>query len=49
MHTHIFGPNFQEKKAFILSFNSIIYLCLETKLIIVFQGIILHVDNITVF
>ena len=49
MHTHIFGPNFQEKKK---SFNFLIqflYLYLETKPIIVFQGIILHMDIIIAF
>ena len=31
MHTHIFGPNFQGKKSFVLIFNSIfIYLDLDT-------------------
>ena len=52
MHVHVFGPNFQ-KKAFCFNFliqlfNSIIYLFIylyfETKLIIIFQGIILHTD-----
>ena len=49
MCTHAFVPNFQEKKSFILVFNSIIYLYLETKLIIIFQGIILHMDIIIYF
>ena len=49
MHTHISGPNFQEK---IFPFNFLIqftYLYLETKLIIIFQFIILHSDIITAF
>ena len=47
MRTHISGPNFQEK---IFHFNILIqlftYLYLETKPIIVFQGITLHTDII---
>ena len=46
--THDFGPNFQEKKPFIL-IQFFIYLCLETKPIIIFQGIILHADIILAF
>ena len=50
MCTHVFGPNFQEKN---LLFNFLIqlfiYLYLETKLIIVFQGIILHMDIVIAF
>ena len=47
MLTRIFGPNFQGKISFISIFNSIIYyLYLETKPIIVFQGIILYMDII---
>ena len=44
MGTHIFSPNFQEKKNFHFSFliQLFIYLYLETKLIIIFQSIILH-------
>ena len=45
MCIHIFGSNFQEK---IFHFNFLIqlfiYLYLETKLIIIFQDIILHMD-----
>ena len=50
MHTHIFGPIFQEK---IFHFDSLIqlfiYLYLETKWIIVFQGISLYTDIIIAF
>ena len=45
MYTHVLGSNFQEK---IFHFNFLIqlfiYLYLETKLIIIFQDIILHMD-----
>ena len=45
MCTRIFGTIFQEKKILHLNFfNSFIYLYLETKLIIVLQDIILHID-----
>ena len=51
MHTYIFGPNFHEKE--ISHFNFLIqlftYLYLETKPIISFQGIILHMDIIIAF
>ena len=47
MHLHIFGPDFEEK---IFHFNFLIqlfmYLYLGTKPIIVFHGIILHMDII---
>ena len=50
MHTHIFGPIFQEK---IFHFDFLIqlfiYLYLETKWIIVFQGISLYTDIIIAF
>ena len=50
MHSHVFGPNFQEK---IFHFNILIqvfiYLYIETKLIMVFQGIILYMDIIVAF
>ena len=51
MHTHVFGPNFQEEKSFalIFKFSLFIYLYLETKPIIVFQGITLHTDTIIAF
>ena len=50
MHTHIFGPNFQEKNfGFNFLIQLFIYLYLETKLIIVFQGIILHTDIVIAF
>ena len=42
MYTHVFGSNFQENYLFI-------YLFLETKLIIAFQGIVLHTDIIIAF
>ena len=45
MHSHVSGPDFQEN---IFHFNFLvqffIHLYLETKLIIVLQGIILHMD-----
>ena len=44
--THVFGPNFQEKKIFILIFKLIDYIY---KLIIIFQGIILHIDIVIAF
>ena len=48
--THVLGPNFQEK---IFCFNFLIplliYLYLETKPVIIFQGIILHTDIVIVF
>ena len=51
MCTHIFGPNFQGKK--ISRFNFLIqlfiYLYLETKTIIVLQGIILYIDIVIAF
>ena len=47
--THLFCPSFQEKKPFISFFNSILYLYLETKATIVFQGIILHTDIVIAF
>ena len=41
MHTHVFGPNFQEN----FFFNQLfIYLYLQTKPIVVFYDIILHTD-----
>ena len=43
-NTHFFGPNFREKN---ILFQFFIYL--ETKLIIVFQGIILHMDIVIAF
>ena len=50
MHSHVFGPNFQEK---IFHFNILIqvfiYLYIETKLIIVIRDIILHMDIVTAF
>ena len=50
MCIHVFAPNFQGKKSFILIFNSIfINLYLETKLMILFQSIILHMDIIIAF
>ena len=49
MHTHILGPNFQGKKSFVLIFNSIFCLYLETKLIVISQGIILYTDIIIGF
>ena len=51
MHTHVFGPNFQEKKPFCFNFSIqfFIYFCLETKPMIIFQGIILHTDIVTAF
>ena len=50
MHTQLFGPNFQ-KKIFHLNFliQLFIYLYLETKPSIVFQGIILHTDIVIAF
>ena len=47
-HTHIFGPNSWEK-SFNFLFQFFIYLYLETKPIIVLQGIILHLDIIIAF
>ena len=48
--THVFGPNCQEKNlTLIFSFNSFVYFYLETKLIIVFQAIILHMDIVIAF
>ena len=49
--THVFGPNFQEKKSFFFYFliQLFIYVYLETKPMIIFQGIILHMDIITAF
>ena len=51
MRTHVLGPNLQEKKIFHFNFliRLFIYLYLETKLIIVFQGIILHTDVVIAF
>ena len=51
MRTHVFGPNFQENKVVCFNFfNSIfIYLYLEIKPIIIFQGIILHMDIVIAF
>ena len=50
MCTHIFGPNFQEKIfCFNFKIQCFIYLQLETKPIIIFQGISLHMDIIIVF
>ena len=50
MCTHVFGPNFEEK---IFRFNFLtqvfIYLYLETKLIVIFQDIILHMDIVIAF
>ena len=46
MHTHVLGPNFQEKK---ICFNFLTYLYLETKPIIIFQGIILYTDIVIAF
>ena len=50
MHTRGFGTNFQKK---IFHFNFLIqfftYLYLETKPIIVFQVIILHMDIVIAF
>ena len=50
MRSHIFGPTFKKK---IFRFNFLIqlfiYLYLQTKPIIIFQGIILHVDIIVAF
>ena len=50
MHSHVFGPNIQEK---IFHFNILIqvfiYLYIETKLIIVIRDIILHMDIVTAF
>ena len=43
MRTHILGPKFQGKKIFRFNFL-IMYLYLETELIIVFQGIVLQAD-----
>ena len=50
MHTHIFGSNFQEK-IFHLNFliQFFIYLYLETKQIIIFQVIPLHMDIVITF
>ena len=47
--THVFGPNFQEKKSFNFLIQLYSYLYLETKPIIVFGGIILHMDIIIAF
>ena len=49
MHTHVFGPNFQEKKSVSFLIQFIMCLYLETKLMIIFQGIILHTDIIIAF
>ena len=50
MRTHISGPNFQGEKIFFnVLIQLFIYLYLETKPIIVFQGIILHMDIVIVF
>ena len=52
MCTHIFAPNFQEKKknfCFNFLIQLFIYLYLETKPIIVFQGIILRTNIIIAF
>ena len=49
MHTHVLGPIFQGKTSSFLIFNSFIFLYLETKPIIIFQGIILHTDIIIAF
>ena len=52
MRTHVFGPNFQGKKK-IFRFNFLIqffiYLYLETKPIIIFQGIVMHTDIVIAF
>ena len=47
MSTHVFGSNFQEKKPFLIQI--FIYLFLETKTMIIFQGIILHTDIVIAF
>ena len=51
MRTHVFGPNFQEKKIFHVNFSIqfLVYLYLERKPIIIFQGIILHMDIVIAF
>ena len=48
-HTYVSGPNFKEENLSFQCFNSIIYLHLETKLILISQGIILHTDIVTAF
>ena len=45
VHLH-FGPSFQGEKSFNFLIQLFIYLYLETKLIIIFWGIILHTDII---
>ena len=51
MCTNVFGPNFQGKKIFHFNFliQLFIYLFIETQPVIVFQGIILHLDIIIAF
>ena len=49
MHTHSFGPNFQEKIFCVNFLIQFFNLYLETKLIIVFQGIILQTDIVIAF
>ena len=40
MHTHVFGPNYQEKKSFVLIFNSTIYLFIFRYLFLYYKGIL---------
>ena len=49
MRTHSFGPNFQEKIFCVNFLIQFFNLYLETKLIIVFQGSILHMNIFIAF